>query len=242
MIIISLILLIVCLLAYFRLRLKKIKTVKSNFLGKIEILKKYNGEIVLIGAGLPQGVTINDKSIQKSYWYEMALQTVRHCKNKKNCQILMLGLGANTIPRLIAKQNPNIHQSLVEIDPAIISICEEFFQLNSLPKYTLLNVDAYKLVSQKALNKKFDVILVDIFTDEDSFVNSKSNSPDFITNLKSSLKTNGLLLFNKPSHNQKTLDDTEKLKKYLKVNFKKVNSKLIVDPRGYKNQIISVTN
>jgi len=131
-IIIPLLLLPILIWGWWRLRLKRIAGYYSPLLGKIEIFQKYNGEKVLTINSYPQGVSIHDESIKKSYWYAIAQEVLRFTQKRKKPQILMLGLGACTIPNLIAKQDKNIHQTIIEIDKEIIKACHDFFGLGQL--------------------------------------------------------------------------------------------------------------
>jgi spermidine synthase len=235
----TLVILLACLLLLKRLQVRKIKLFETPILEKVEILEKYNKERILLIKGVHQGISTNDKSIKKSYWYEMAKQAASYCQEKKNCQILMLGLGANTTTNLIAKLNPKIHQTIVEIDPKVIEAAKEYFSLNELPSYKLINENVYSLKKNQFKNM-FNVILVDIFTDVESFVNSKSQSKEFVDVLKNWLKNDGVIIFNHQSNTSQTLDDIKRFKKRLTKDFKKVAAVDINDPRGYRNQIITV--
>lgn len=227
---------------YFRLRVKKIREYSSEISGKITIAQKYNKELVLLINNYDQGVTINDKSIKNSYWYLIAEKAIQFCLKKKDAKILMLGLGGNTIPSLIAQANLEIHQTLVEIDPIIIGACREYFGLDRTKNCTVLNTDAYQLLSSNTsqFKDRFDIIIVDIFIGRHPYVDSKSAQPGFIQILPRYLKKGGIIIFNRPADTENIRQENEKLKKYLQSHFKTVVSTFIKDPRGYKNDIILV--
>lgn len=232
----------ILLLVLWRIRLKKLAAYPSSSLGKIEVWEKYNGEKVLTINSYPQGVSINDKSIKKSYWFSIAESVIKFCQGKQNAQVLMLGLGANTIPNLIAKSNSKIFQTLVEIDQDVIRICQDFFGLNSLPSYKLIQADAFKLISSKdPFGKKFDVIIVDIFTGEPPYVSLDSNQPNFIEQLLPFLKKEGMVIFNRPAHNEKTRADGVELKEYLQTLFRRTQIFDIQDPRRFRNHVIAAS-
>lgn len=227
------------LAALWRLNLRHLKTYQSKISGRIDILQKYNGEKVLNINSYPQGVSVEKPSIKKSYWYKIAELSANFCSSKKNPQILMLGLGANTIPNVIAKLNPKIKQTLVEIDPWIIDACRKYFNLNDLPNYRLVQGDAFQIAGNKNyFGKKFDCLIVDIFTGHPPFVSLESNQPSFIEQILSWLKKDGMIIFNRPGHNAEAISDSKKLEEYLKIVFKKTEFYTILDPRGYKNNII----
>lgn len=229
----------ILLFAYWRIRLKRLKVYHSKILGKIEIFEKYNKEKTLTINSYIQGVSINDKSIEKSYWFCIAEYTAKFCHNQKGQKVLTLGLGANTIPNLIAKLNPKIHQTIVEIDSSIVTACQEFFNLDKLLNYQLLCTDAYKLIESKNIpNKPFDVIVVDIFTGQPPYIDLKSNEPNFILKLLPFLKKDGLIIFNRPAHNKNARGDGTQLRHYLNTIFKETEILDIKDPRGFRNHII----
>ncbi|MDO8638057.1 MAG: hypothetical protein Q7R43_00660 [Candidatus Daviesbacteria bacterium] len=239
--IIALILIPILLFFYWRLRLKKIAFYNSPILGKIEIFKKYNGEKVLSINSYPQGVSIEDKSIAKSYWFKIAEIVRNFCKNKKNPKILMLGLGANTIPSLIALKSSSLHQTIIEIDKYIIEACRKYFNLDKLPNYQIIQADALQLpISNFQLpTSNFDAIIIDIFTGEPPYVSLNSNQPNFIEKVMPFLQHDGMIIFNRPAHNKEARNSGFELEKYLKTLFQKTEILEINDPRRFKNHIIT---
>lgn len=276
-----LVLLIICIvliILIWRLRLKRLKTYYSPLLGRIEIFEKYNKEKALTINNYVQGISIEYPSVEKSYWGYVSNFVVNFCKNKKSPEILMLGLGANSISALIAKKNPRIQQTVVEIDSEIIRACRDFFNLDKTSNLNLIHEDVYKIFPllppykrslkgnfqaelsrfpywkkkkvqkedsriSKACDfvlkrKKIDCIIVDIFTGKTPFYSEDSSRPEFIMRLYKYLKDDGAILFNRPGTNKNILEDNEKLARFLKTQFKKVDIHLIKDTRGYKNNVI----
>lgn len=227
------------LVLYWRLNVKLLKKYKSPLLGTIEVRQKYNGEKLLTINGYAQSVSPEQNSIKGSYWYAIAEQTLQFCQDLKNPKLLMFGLGAATIPHLIAKKDPQIQQTIIEIDPAMIQACREFFDLDSLPHCQVIQADAYKIVAdKKALGDKFDVAIVDIYIGKPPFVSPGSNKPAFIEKVLSYLKTDGIIIFNRPGNTEEVRQDNFALKKYLSGIFKNTNLVDIKDPRGYRNHMV----
>ncbi len=238
-IIIPVLILPILSLVWWRLRLKKLKEYYSPILGKIEVLQKYNREKVLTINLYPQGISIQDPSIKKSYWFCIANLTAGFCQRRKNPQVLMLGLGACTIPNLIAQKNHSIHQTIIEIDSMVISACRDFFGLDQLPNCQIIQADAYKLVGKKnAFTKNFDAIIIDIYLGRPPYVSLESHKPTFIQKLLPYLKKDGIILFNSPGNTSSAREESEQLKKYLKTLFKKTKKLDIKDPRRFRNNII----
>lgn len=240
---IPLILIAICLVALWRIRIKSLKKYYSQLFGTVEVVQKYNGEKMLTINSYPQSVSTQDKSINQSYWSCVRDQTIRFCQDKKNPGVLLLGLGGNTIPNLISKTNPEIYFTIVEIDKAVIQACRDFFYLDKLPNYQLIQTDAYKLLEEKnAFKNKFDVIIVDVYIGKPPFVALESSQPGFISQVQKRLKPNGLIIFNWPGHNGEAREDSIKLQNYLRTIFRQVNSFSIDDSRGFKNNVITATN
>lgn len=230
-------------ISLWRIGLWKLKTYHSPLLGKIEVLRKYNGEKLLTINSYAQGVSTEKKSIEKSYWYKIAKEAVDFCHKYNKKEILMLGLGANSITSLIAKMDPKLHLTIVEIDSDIIAACKDYFGLEKLPNYTLIQADAYKLFNNSpSVTKKFDVIIVDIYTGKPPYVSLESNTPTFIEKVITYLKKDGVILFNRPGNTEAARSDSRQLKEYLQTLFKNTCLFDINDSRGYRNNIISASS
>lgn len=227
------------LLALWRIGLKKLQTYSSPF-GKIEVFQKYNGEKMIAINSYPQGVSIEKESIRQSYWYKIAEQILKHCQNKKAPEVLMLGLGAGTIPNLIAQKNPKIRLTILEIDKFIIKACQKYFDLNALPNYQIIRTDVFEFFSKpQAFDRKFDAIIVDVFTGKPPYVSLKSNQPHFVEKLFFYLKEDGLIIFNRPAHNIQAKADGEILRDYLAKFFRTTEIYYIKDPRRFSNHVIT---
>lgn len=230
------------LLLYWRIRRKRLKAYISDILGLIEVWEKYNGEKVLTINKYTHGISIEDTSIVKSYWYSIAQEALHHVGNKKNPEVLFLGLGANASSRIIYKENPRVHQTIIEIDNFIIQACREYFHLDEMKNMTLIRGDAYRLVDTRHdFKNTFDVIVVDIFTGIPPYVSTKTNQPPFIQKMLQWSKKNGRIIFNRPANIKKDRADTKKLFAYLKTLFQDVKKVYIQDPRGYQNDILTAT-
>ena len=196
-------------------------------------------EKVLTINNYPQGVSVENKSIGRSYWFRIAQNTADFCRQKEKPKILMLGLGANSISNLIARLNPQLHQTIVEIDKFIIQACREYFNLDSLPNYRLLRADAYRLFdNQAAFDHQFDAIIVDIFLGKPPYVSLESGQPEFIKKLLLYLKPDGMIVFNRPAHTEEARAGNQELAGYLQTLFIKAEIIFIQDPRGYKTDEI----
>lgn len=135
-----------------------------------EVLKKYqskfNHEIELVRFGghyrLDMGGLTQSGWIIEQIWGK-ALKNLlpRDFYPKK---VLILGLGAASSAKLIAKKWPSAQITGVEIDPVVIQIGHDYFKTSENKNLKIINADAAKFVS--ALNLKpytYDLILVDCY-------------------------------------------------------------------------------
>lgn len=112
---------------------------------------------------------------------------------KKVHKTLVLGMGAGcVIHSLRDKFNYHAFIKAVEIDPVVIEIAEKKFNIKRSAQLEIVKDDAIKYIQKT--QKKFDLIIVDIFIDLE--VPQKIYSKNFWNDLESKLKLNGYILFN----------------------------------------------
>jgi spermidine synthase len=234
------VIIVILLIPLFVIRRKKLKEYHSDKLGLIEVWQKYNGEKILTINKYPHGISIDRKSISKSYWYFIAKEALHFIHNKRKPEILFFGLGANTSSQIINNDNPTIGQTIIEFDKNIIQACRDYFHLDEMKHTQIILGDAYKLIDKRPdFNKKFDVVVVDIFTGIPPFVSTTTNKPSFVQKVVKWIKKDGMIIFNRPANIAGDREDTKKLVAYLKTLFRFVNSTYIKDPRRYKNDVVT---
>lgn len=111
--------------------------------------------------------------------------------NPKN--ILMLGMGAGSVIRLIKKHYPSALITVVEKDMVVIEISHRKFGLNKEFKFNLHYADAYEFVEKQ--DEIFDFIINDVFVDDE--VPSNLKSLKYLECLKSICSDQGIVAFNK---------------------------------------------
>jgi spermidine synthase len=107
--------------------------------------------------------------------------------------ILVLGVGGGSVLKTLVNELQYRGKITgVELDPAVIKLAYDYFQLKEIPKLNLIQGDAFDYVLKTAF--KFDLIIVDVFQD--------TNMPNFLfekffaDKLGSLLQTPGYILFN----------------------------------------------
>lgn len=181
------------ILSYIYPVTKKIKTDKN---GLVEITY-YNGKKIL-------------DSANANYSYGNLQKVLKFGLNKISFKqindILVLGLGAGSVIETIRKDfNSNAKITAVEIDAKIIDIAFYEFNLNDFSGCNIVCDDAYNFIKNNT--HKFDLIVVDLFLDE--------NPPEFLQQIefwehiyKSTIK-NGYIIYNSSMKQVKTTESKE---------------------------------
>lgn len=122
--------------------------------------------------GLPiTGLTTGPNGIQSAvydhdptslvFWYtrEMAQQTVALDPER----VLMLGGGTFTIPTYLAQRLPEAQIDVVEIDPELLDIANDYFQYEQADNVQHYFEDARTYVNRST--ERYDTILIDVYGD-----------------------------------------------------------------------------
>jgi spermidine synthase len=91
----------------------------------------------------------------------LALQTLYFVPKPQN--ILLIGLGAGVITRHMALLNPMANIDVIEIDPDIIRIAQEYFCFQATTKTVIRTGDAYAVVPTLPMDY-YDLVSMDTFT------------------------------------------------------------------------------
>jgi predicted RNA methylase len=159
------------------------KKIKSDLNGTLEITW-YNGKKHL-----------NSKNA--NYSYGSLQRILKFGLDKidlsKVHSVLLLGLGGGSVIETLRKDlNYQKHITAIEIDPVIIDLAKDEFQINEFENLNVICDDAFHFVEKN--NNTFDLIIIDIFIDT-RVPNQFLDIPfwEFILKRKS---TNGTILFN----------------------------------------------
>lgn len=108
-------------------------------------------------------------------------------------EILLLGLGAGSIIHSLRKKFK--HQgsiTAVELDPVVIDLAKNEFEVTTLSDVNIIESDAYKFVQEK--HQAFHLIIIDLFIDNK--VPEQFYERDFWEHIFKNLKSKGTILFN----------------------------------------------
>ena len=107
--------------------------------------------------------------------------------------VLVIGLGAASIPKFLFRHRPQAKQTIVEIDPGVVGVARQHFKLPDENDHFRIVVDdgADFIVRSR---KRFDLIVVDGY--DASADTGRLNSLAFLLECKARLSANGFLVTN----------------------------------------------
>ena len=132
--------------------------------------------------------------------FQQALAKIEWSKKSIN-SVLVLGCGAGSIPAIIYNElnlKPKI--DAIEIDEKVIELGNKYFGLGQYTNLNIIITDASNFV--KTTNKKYDLILVDLFKGIN--VPDKFLAPPFFELLKNLVTNDGEILINFVAYNYET--------------------------------------
>ncbi len=130
--------------------------------------------------------------------------------------VLILGFGAGSVASLLAeKYCKGCKITGIEKDQIVIHLARKYFNLNRFKNLELICDDAYDYVQTHG--KKFDVIIVDIYIDDQ--VPQCFHEKRFLKQLDRLLSEQGVLFFNKMANNPEQETEFKELKANLEEIF-----------------------
>jgi len=107
--------------------------------------------------------------------------------------VLVLGLGLGSVIMMLEKiYKQNFDYTAIEIDPEICRLCNLYTLKDLKSKVDIISTDAMNFFNVN--ERQFDIIIMDIF--QNAKIPYKFQSKEFFETLKSTLSTEGLLMFN----------------------------------------------
>lgn len=171
----------------------KIHTEKSSLSKTLEVTWA-NGNLVLDS----ENTNYSYGSLQRIL--KIGLKNIGFDKIKEMSNILVLGVaGGSVIKTLIDDVNFQGKITGVDIDPDIIKLANTFFKLNEIPQLQIVISDAFEFALKT--KEKYDLIIIDIF--QDTTMPNFLFESFFISRICTILKSNGYILFNTMTLNEK---------------------------------------
>lgn len=199
---------------------------------------QYSGEIRVVDfgpirrllmGGLVQSVSLNEENLATKVW---SLLSQPPFELPVNSKILMLGLGGGTTAHILNKKHQPSLIRAVEIDPQIIKIAKEYFDLEKIPNLEVVNQDAFKYL--ETLGEKFDYVVVDLYAGKD--FPKEGSEINFYQNIQKILSSGGGCVVNRIFSE----DETASRLSYfdlLKQTFPRVVEQVILGTTHFKNYL-----
>lgn len=180
---------------------------------------------VLIGV---QSVMKKTDSLSGMYYdYAMAAPFMAGVHQKKQMNMLILGMGTGTYATQCERYFDNVDVEGVEIDEKITDLSEKYFGRKGKKKVTTYDGRAYL----QAVDKKYDVIMVDAY--KDITVPFQMSTVEFFTMVKEHLTKDGVMIVNLNMRGEKKGDINEYLSDTISHIFPNIYT---VDEQGSTNR------
>lgn len=182
------------------------RKIKSDYNGTLEVTW-YNGKKHLN----TKNANYSYGSLQKILKIGLLKIDLSHCK-----KILLLGMGGGSVIKTLRDDFDYHHQIIaIDIDPIVISVAQKEFNVKEENNLEIICIDALKFMVQN--NKKFDLIIIDLFVDTE--IPNSFYSHSFWQNIVKATNPEGSILFNASLHNSDNKKLTSIIKLLSKNNF-----------------------
>ena len=158
----------------------------------IQVIDKTNVRHLRFGNSIRQS-SINKKSpfkLQTKYTRDM-MGVFGHYRDIPET-ILVLGLGAGTIPSYLYHRFPNTKIYVIEILPELKEIASDYFSMPRNERLEIVIGDAYDYIKETQI--QFDLIFMDVFSK--NAIPKKFRTEEFYTGLKRLISADGYVAFN----------------------------------------------
>lgn len=175
-----------------------------------------------------QSIMKKDESLTGMYYdYALAAPLMAGMEGKEVGDILILGMGTGTYAKQCINYFENVSIEGVEIDQKITDLAGKYFALPDTVDVTTYDGRAYL----QAVDKKYDVIMVDAY--QDITIPFQMSSIEFFSMVKEHLKEDGVMVVNMNMHSEEEGNINEYLSDTIANVFDTVYT---VDVRGSTNR------
>jgi spermidine synthase len=160
-----------------------------------QIVVKDNGVTrELFVKGVKQTSWSEEESIFEGTYWKAAVNIPFEIKGSP--RFLVIGLGGGTIPKLLTKQYPDAEIVCIEIDPSIVSIAKDLFNIGDYKNVKIITSNANDWIHKNAVKYEnhFDGIFLDGFFGE---VFSIDTDLLMVQKVHKMLKNNGVMITNR---------------------------------------------
>jgi predicted membrane-bound spermidine synthase len=147
--------------------------------------------ILTMGPGGYQSGVYTTGKKDLAFAYTRKLAEVVHTAPQHN-RILILGGGAFTLPEYLSRQYPSAHIDVVEIDPQLPAIAQQYFRYESQSNVTVIHQDARTFL--RTTTARYDVALIDVYND--TSVPFSLTTREYADSLKNVMQPQGIVAAN----------------------------------------------
>jgi spermidine synthase len=109
--------------------------------------------------------------------------------------ILIIGLGGGTLPRTLEKLLPNADIDVVEIDPAVVAVAQQYFGFRPDEQVHLTVQDGRAYVRQALrTSKRYELIMLDAY--EHQYIPEHMLTREFLSEVRALLQPDGIVAAN----------------------------------------------
>jgi spermidine synthase len=106
--------------------------------------------------------------------------------------VLLVGLGGASIPKFITKHWPDVRIDILEIDPDVVKVCQEYFAFKGGPGIRVIVMDGRMYL--KRSRKKYDLIMLDAYAAD--HIPFHLTTVEFVRLVRDGLKPGGVVASN----------------------------------------------
>lgn len=115
--------------------------------------------------------------------------------NPKPTRVLMVGLGGGSIPAALSQLYPQAQIDVVELDPAVVKVAEDYFHFHETDNMKVIVSDARVFIKRAGLqHKQYDLILLDAFNGD--YIPEHLMTREFLQETKELMTQDGVLVAN----------------------------------------------
>ena len=107
-------------------------------------------------------------------------------------EVLLIGLGGASIPKFLQKYYPELKLDIVELDPDVVRVCQDYFEFRGNAKTRVFVMDGRMYL--KRAEKQYDLILLDAYAAD--HMPFHLTTVEFIQLVKLHLKPGGVVASN----------------------------------------------
>ena len=110
-------------------------------------------------------------------------------------KVLIVGLGGGVLPTALAGMFPDAEIDVVEIDPAVVRVAQQFFDFNPSQRVRVFEEDGRVFVKRAGKSgQRYDLVMLDAFDHE--YIPEHLLTREFLLEVKTLLTADGVLVAN----------------------------------------------